>query len=223
MAIPSIAELLARVVVVLIAMDVHEFAHAYVAYRMGDTTARDTGRMTLNPFVNIHWLGFAMWVLIGFGILGTAPVNERRMRDPRWGMLAAVAAGPIANLLLAVVSAIPFFLGMEPQAFCPTGFIPTIPQILTAMVQWNLLLFLFNLLPIAPLDGWTILLKILPPDLAYRIARYQNEIAYAFIALILLSFVVPTLNIFGIIIGPPYNALDTALRARPGFPYFCFQ
>src|SRR5512143_4000598 len=93
-------------------MDIHEFAHAYVAYRMGDTTARDMGRMTLNPFVNINWIGFAMWVLIGFGILGLAPVVESRMRNGRWGMLAAVAAGPISNLLLAVIAAIPFMFGL---------------------------------------------------------------------------------------------------------------
>ncbi|HVO42081.1 MAG TPA: site-2 protease family protein, partial [Aggregatilineales bacterium] len=112
MALPSIATLLTRAIVLLIAMDVHEFAHAYVAFRMGDTTARDAGRMTLNPFVNLYWPGYLMGVLLGFGILGTAPVNEYRMRDRRWGLFFAVAAGPLANLLLAVIAAIPFRLGI---------------------------------------------------------------------------------------------------------------
>jgi len=208
--LPSIAELIARVIVILIAMDVHEFAHAYVAYRMGDTTARDAGRMTLNPFVNINWFGFLMWVAIGFGILGSAPVNEYRMRDRRWGMLAAVAAGPISNLLLAAVAAIPFWLGMRPDL--PAGIqagraalIPTIPQILTIMVYFNVLLFLFNLIPLFPLDGWTVLLKLLPPDMSYRLAPYAQFSSYLFFGLIFLSFA--RIDVLGAIIGPPFNFL----------------
>src|SRR5262245_58627049 len=100
-ATPSIAEIIVRIISFLIAMTVHEFAHAYVAYRMGDTTARDMGRMTLDPFVNINSMGFITAILIGFGVLGSAPVNERRMRNPRLGILLAVAAGPVSNLLLA--------------------------------------------------------------------------------------------------------------------------
>src|SRR5262249_54349716 len=135
-------------------MAVHEFAHAYAAYRMGDTTARDMGRMTLNPFVNINWMGFLMAIMIGFGFLGSAPVNESRMRDRRWGMLVAVAAGPISNLILAAICAIPFWFGLKVDFTGPRDFIPTPAAILTAMVQLNILLFLFNLIPLFPLDGW---------------------------------------------------------------------
>jgi Zn-dependent protease len=213
---PSIAELLTRVIAILIAMDIHEFAHAYVAYRMGDTTARDMGRMTLNPFVNINWLGFAMWVLIGFGILGSAPVSASRMRDRRWGLLAAVAAGPLANLLVAVIAAIPFQLGLRPgfagQNDLVSGFIPNANSILTAMVVWNVLLFLFNFLPLPPLDGWTVLLKLLPPDLSSQLARYEREATYAFFGLILLSFI--GVDILGYIFNPPLNFLLRLLLFR---------
>ncbi len=213
---PSIAELLTRVIVILIAMDVHEFAHAYVAYRMGDTTARDMGKMTLNPFVNINWFGFAMFVLVGFGILGSAPVTAARMRDRRWGLLAAVAAGPLSNLLLAIIAAIPFQLGLRPeltgQNDLVSGFIPNLNSVLYAMVWWNLLLFLLNFLPLPPLDGWTVLLKLLPPDLSYQLARYEREATYVFFGLILLSFI--GVNILGYVFGPPLIFLRNLLVFR---------
>lgn len=214
---PSIAELLTRVIVILIAMDVHEFAHAYVAYRMGDTTARDMGKMTLNPFVNINWIGFAMFVFVGFGILGSAPVSAARMRDRRWGLLAAVAAGPLSNLLLAIIAAIPFQLGLfVGQNDLVPGFIPSLDSVFYAMVYWNLLLFLFNLLPLPPLDGWTVLLKLLPPDLSYSLARYEREATFVFFGLILLSFMGGYIgfSILGAIFSPPMNFLLRLLLFR---------
>jgi len=205
--VPPIAELISRVIVVLIAMDVHEFAHAYVANRMGDSTARDMGKMTLNPFVNINWLGFAMFVLIGFGILGSAPVNEFRMRDRRWGMFAAVLAGPVSNLLLAAVCAIPFWLGLaQPEFFvAPKAIVPSLNEILTDAVYFNIILFVFNLLPMYPLDGWTILGKLLPADLRYQWERYRMYTYYAFWGLILLSFI--GINVLGTVIGQPIQLL----------------
>ncbi|MHB8625932.1 MAG: site-2 protease family protein [Aggregatilineales bacterium] len=215
--IPPIAQLISRVIVVLIAMDVHEFAHAYMANRMGDSTARDMGKMTLNPFVNINWLGFAMFVLIGFGILGSAPVNEFRMRDRRWGMFVAVLAGPVSNLLLAAICAIPFWLGLTQPEFgaLPRQFIPTINEILTDAVYFNIILFVFNLLPMFPLDGWTILGKLLPADLRYQWERYKMYTYYAFWGLILLSFI--GINVLGDLIGQPIQLLLTAFLT-PIFP-----
>jgi Zn-dependent protease len=193
-------------------MSVHEFAHNYVGDRMGDPTPRDTGRLTLNPFVHINWLGWLMFVVIGFGILGSAPISEERMRDRRWGFLAAVAAGPLSNLLLAMVCAIPFWLGMQPVSFFEMRqIIPTIQQFLYFMVVWNVLLFIFNLLPFFPFDGWHIVRKLLPPELAYTWEKYRNESSMLFFGLLILSFLGPSLginlNILGLIIGPPVNFL----------------
>jgi Zn-dependent protease len=203
----SIAELLANALVLLIAMTVHEFAHNYVGYKMGDPTPRDLGRLTLNPFVHINWFGWLMWVVVGFGILGSAPISEYRMRDRRWGYLAAVAAGPLSNLALAIISSIPFWLGLQPDFPGSGAFIPTLPQLLTVMVYLNLLLFLFNLLPFFPFDGWHILRKLLPPDLAYTLEKYQRESMYIFFGLILLSFLSPSLNFMSRIVGPPLSFL----------------
>ncbi len=215
---PTLSELILTAITFLIAMTVHEFAHAYVAYRMGDTTARDMGRMTLNPFVNINWYGMLMAIVIGFGFLGSAPVNEYRMRNRRWGMLAAVLAGPVSNLLLAIVCAIPFWLGMKFEFSSSNTYIPTIQSFFGRMVYLNLILFLFNLIPLYPLDGWTILLKLVPPETSYVLARYQRESMYIFYALIFLSFV--GVNVFLLVIGPPLNFLFNLLipfRAFAGF------
>ena len=94
-----------NLVVLGAAMTVHEFAHNFVAWKMGDEVPKLQGRLTLNPLVHINWIGWLMFAIIGFGILGSAPISPQRMRDPRKGFLAAVAAGPLSNLALAVVFA----------------------------------------------------------------------------------------------------------------------
>jgi Zn-dependent protease len=202
---PSLGEIVLRAITFLIAMSVHEFAHGYGAYLMGDTTARDMGRLTLNPFKNIDWFGFISAIVIGFGFLGWAPINEARMRNRRWGMVFAVLAGPVSNLILAVLCAIPFWFGLQPGFVGEKDFIPTFGAFMLRMVTMNIGMFLFNLLPLAPLDGWTIMLKLVPPEVAYKLARYQRESTYLFYALIFMSFV--GIPILGFIINPPYEFL----------------
>jgi Zn-dependent protease len=209
---------LAMVIIVLIAVVVHEYAHARVAFAMGDPTARDMGKMTLDPRANVNWLGFLMFVFIGFGPLGQVPVDERRMYNRRWGMLAAVAAGPFSNLLLAILFALPFLLNViSTQTLFSDLFrfqqerllIPPLSVFLYYAVQFNVLLFIFNLLPFFPLDGWTIVAKLLPPDLAYTWARFRNESTIALYAIIFLSFA--GINILGPVIIQPLTAITRAL------------
>jgi Zn-dependent protease len=204
----SIAEYVLRAITFLIAMAVHEFAHGFVADKMGDDTAKRAGRVSLNPFVNINWFGFLMAIIVGFGILGSAPVNEYRMRDRRWGMFFAVLAGPVSNLILAALCAIPFWFGMN-FAFGPgpRAFVPTLPEFFSRMVWMNLILFIFNLIPLAPLDGWTILLKLVPPELSITLSRYTRESMYILLALIFIPFLIPSLDILGQILYPPVFAL----------------
>jgi Zn-dependent protease len=195
-------ELLFRAIALLIGMTIHEFAHVYVAYRMGDNTGASQGRLTLNPLVHINPMGFIMGVLIGFGILGSAPINPYRMRNPRWGYLAAVAAGPAANLLVAIVFAIPlrFLINNPSSSF--------LIELLFSIIQLNVILALFNIIPLFPLDGWSIMYTLLPPDLADWWKRNQQMSYYVFLGLILLSFVAPAqFNILSILIGQPSIAL----------------
>ncbi len=190
--------LLIRAIALLIGMTIHEFAHVYVAYRMGDKTAADQGRLTLNPLVHINPIGFLMGVIIGFGFLGSAPINPYRMRNPRWGYLAAVAAGPISNLLIAVVFSIPFRL--NPQLIFGSSFLS---QLLFQIVFLNIILALFNIIPLFPLDGWSMMLSILPPDQARWWQANQQNSQYVFMLLILLSFIGGSFNILGVLISQP--------------------
>ena len=175
----------------LIGMTVHEFAHSYVAYLMGDPTPKEQGRLTLDPGVHIYWPGFIMFVLIGFGILGSAPVNPYRMKNPRWGYLAAVAAGPFSNLLLAILVGLLFRFLPDSVLFETTRFTIRLSEVgfsIYLFMTFNLFLFLFNLLPFQPLDGWSIVFTLLPPDQARWWQRNAQNTQYIFLGLILLSF-----------------------------------
>jgi len=199
--INSPEELIARLIALLIGMTIHEFAHNYVAYRMGDPVPAREGRLTLNPLVHINWLGFLMFALVGFGILGQAPISPYRMRNPRWGFLYAVAAGPISNLLIAVVFGL-IYRFLPPTAVM--GLNGFVGELFFTIVWFNLILFLFNLIPLFPLDGWHIVLSLLPPDLAYTWQRHQQTSQYLFFGVILLSFVLRgSMNPINLLITQP--------------------
>lgn len=162
----NIPEIVAVIIVLFFSMGFHEYAHCLMATWWGDTTPREMGRMTPNPLVHIYWPGFIMFLILGFGILGQAPVNPRRMRDPRWGSFWTSAAGPLSNLLFAIVAAVIFRFASEPLIRAViTGesvLAEFLWSLLTASIGVNVLLFIFNLLPFFPLDGWRMVLALLP-------------------------------------------------------------
>ncbi|MCC6735882.1 MAG: site-2 protease family protein [Bauldia sp.] len=185
--------LVANLIAVLIGMTVHEYAHCVVADLMGDPTPRSQGRLTLNPFVHIHWLGFIMFALIGFGMLGSAPVSPRRMQRPKLGAFLAISAGPIANLFVAAVFALLL------QALLPSFMSGTAPAflftVLQTVIQINIVLFLFNLLPFYPLDGWRIAETLLPLKAANWWSNNWQPSYFLFLGLILLSILPPSSGI----------------------------
>jgi Zn-dependent protease len=204
--------LIANLLVLLIGMTVHEFAHNYVGWKMGDPEPARQGRLTLNPLVHINWLGWLMFAIIGFGILGSAPISPYRMplENRRWRWLAAVAAGPFSNLLLASLFAIIIRL----IGFNTLLNLPEILQlILIQSVFLNVLLFFFNLLPLFPIDGWHIVHALLSPDLAEMWQRHAQTTQLIFFGLLLLSFVpIPGIpNVFSLLISEPTNQVVSFL------------
>ena len=174
-------------IALIVSMTFHEYAHAAVAKLSGDRTAELAGRLTLNPLAHVDPMGLLMVVLVGFGYARPVPVDPRNLRSPRADLWIA-AAGPLMNLLLAVV-VWNGFLALR-GADVRFAFLPGPVTFVALLVRVNLLLMLFNLIPLGPLDGHYILPHLLPEPAArwyrYHNARYGT---YALLGLILLSVV----------------------------------
>ena len=200
--------LISRIVVLLTAFSVHEFAHAWTANYFGDDTPRFNGRLTLNPLAHLDPMGSLMLIFAGFGWAKPVPVNPYVLRRRSESALMWVSlAGPLSNLLLAILGAIPFRLGWVSiiDTFMPTsGFLPSLPLFLYHWITINLVLMLFNLIPLAPLDGEKIADFFFPPSWADFLARIRP---YGPMILLLLfasgSFL--GFDILGLILGPPLN------------------
>ncbi|HYT76864.1 MAG TPA: site-2 protease family protein [Vicinamibacterales bacterium] len=172
--------------VLLISLTVHEAAHAWTADRLGDPTARVLGRVSLNPLVHIDPIGTVLLPLIAafshLPLIGWAkpvPVSFRNLRHPRRDFMMVAAAGPVSNLLQAVVAAmiLRLFAGFASGGQTPAS---TLTGVLYLAVEINLLLAFFNLIPVPPLDGGNVMLGLLPPRAA---ATYSRLRQYGFIVL----------------------------------------
>jgi Zn-dependent protease len=157
----------------------HEASHAFTADRLGDGTARMMGRVTLNPLRHLDPLGSILLLIVGFGWGKPVPVNPMRLRHgPETGRAMVAAAGPLMNLAIAVLAALPFQLGLiEWDLRGPVsswGVEQYASLYLGSLIVINVLLAVFNLLPIAPLDGFAVALGILPRDMARSFARLEK-------------------------------------------------
>lgn len=176
---------------ILVAVTIHEFAHALIADRLGDSTARLLGRLSLNPIVHLDPLGTILFIVAGFGWAKPVPVNPRNFANWRQGMVLVAAAGPLANVTLVFILGLLFQLGIIDAS-------TLLARIVYATIQINAILAIFNLLPIPPLDGSKILSGLLPP--AQAIA-YDRMAAYGPVLLLLLLILVPGV-ISGLVLPP---------------------
>lgn len=174
----------------LLALTVHEFAHGYIAYRLGDPTAKNLGRLTLNPLKHLDPIGTIAFFFIKFGWAKPVPVNPAYFKNPKKDMLWVALAGPATNLCLAVVSAIAtkfiwILASTIPYSSLAEAFLVPLNGMLIASVWINLVLCIFNFLPIPPLDGSRILTGLLPDNLARSYLKVER---YGFIIILLLAF-----------------------------------
>lgn len=182
--------IIAFIVTAILAFAYHEFAHAIVADRLGDDTPRSYGRISLNPIVHLDLFGIIMLLLTGFGWAST-PVNPYNFRGNRRVSHALVAvAGPIANLTMAAIFAFPLRFQLV-NTFQEGIFLPSAGQFCTIGMAINLLLFAFNLIPIPPLDGFTILIGLVPAEMAYRLEPIRQ---YGQIILLVTIFLLPRIG-----------------------------
>lgn len=193
---PSIEQLLGSVIALVVGLTFHEFSHALLADSLGDHRPRAMGRLTLNPLPHIDPLGAIMLVLAGFGWAKPVMVNPAALRNGRMGLAMVAAAGPIANVVVAVVAAVLFrLLAMTGQEF---GFVGTT---LAWVVLLNMVLAIFNFVPIPPLDGYNVALAFLPPRQAMLLRRYGHYGIYVLLILLLLNISGSPIDPLGWILG----------------------
>lgn len=155
----SLELILFRFLAIVPAFTLHELGHALTATWLGDPTPRWRGRLTLNPLAHVDWIGMLLLLVVGFGWAKPVEVNPSNFRNPRWGMMLVTAAGPLANIVLAIAGAIGLFWSFPAAIAVWDG---AIVQFLYIFVQINIVLVVFNLLPVPPLDGSHIMAALFP-------------------------------------------------------------
>ncbi|MCY3826680.1 MAG: site-2 protease family protein [Candidatus Dadabacteria bacterium] len=167
--------LIILVPVILFSLTIHEYAHALVAYRLGDDTAKRQGRLSLNPLVHLDVLGTLLLFIVHFGWAKPVPVDPRNFRNPKKDMLMVAIAGPISNILTAIAAAVILKALFENFAAIPPG---SGADVAARMLVWfmyiGIVLAVFNMIPVPPLDGSRVLYGLLPDSLAYRYARFET-------------------------------------------------
>jgi Zn-dependent protease len=201
-------------IMLLVGLPVHEFSHALAAFRLGDGTAKLFGRLTLNPLAHFDPVGGSLLALtfigsaatgtpIGFGWAKPTPVNPLNLEGGRRGEAIVAAAGPVSNLILAIAGAIPLrFMYANPHLI---GQFTLVAMVLDLFVQINILLMIFNLIPIPPLDGSKVLFAFLDRRTEYQIRPILEQ--YGFFILFALLFLPPGNSIGGRIILPILQAV----------------
>jgi Zn-dependent protease len=187
----------------LFALTFHELAHGYVAWNLGDPTAKNAGRLTMNPLKHLDPLGVIAFIIMKIGWAKPVPVDPRYFKDPQKGMLLVALAGPAANIVTAVVSAI-LVKGLIMMPIIPMYILKPIVGMLVASVWINIMLAVFNCLPIPPLDGSKVLMGLLPPNAARSYAKMEP---FGFILLLILFYA----GIIGKVIMPIISYANTLL------------
>lgn len=199
--LPGLPELISRAIILLVALPIHELAHAVTAVQLGDDTPRRMGRLTLNPLAHLDVLGSLLIFFAGFGWAKPVQVNPYNLRSgASMGMAVVAAAGPLANLVLAVLAALPLRFGLLDAAGSFAR------GVAVDFIFINIVLLLFNLIPIAPLDGSKILRAFAPPGMDRLFMQMDQWGPFLLMALLFLGR-----GVLGVLIGGPATAIFRAL------------
>lgn len=232
----SLSAFITRIVALIVAITVHEFAHSLAATELGDPTSKNQGRLTLNPLAHLDPIGSLMILVARFGWGKPVPVNPYMLRtDPTVGMALVSLAGPASNIVTALVFALPLRLGWLSAGklvsivesivsmFPPPmhgmveaqGILTWFVGLMVSIIIINLVLAIFNMIPLAPLDGYKVALAVLPYDFANQLRQYETYGPIILMLLIFLPTLIPGVNFLGTIMGPPINFMFSLLTGIP--------
>ena len=173
-----LTNILLSIIPALICITLHELSHGFVAYKLGDTTAKDAGRLTLNPIKHLDIMGILMMVVFHFGWAKPVPVNMYRFKNPKQGMAITAVAGPLMNVLITIV-----FLFLYGLLFRPLGEHNYLREMIYLTAYLSISFAIFNIIPISPLDGSKVLFSVLPSERYDQLMRYER---YGMILLLVL-------------------------------------
>jgi len=182
-----LTDMLISVIPALICITLHELSHGFVAYLMGDTTAKDAGRLTLNPIRHIDIFGLLMMIVFRFGWAKPVPVDMRRFKNPKTGMAICAAAGPLSNLILTCVLLLVYGFVYIPLAEAGTQWAGILLETISITAYLSLTLAIFNILPISPLDGSKVLFAFLKKEHYYKLMHYERYGMIILFAILMIS------------------------------------
>ena len=199
---------LVRAMVLVTAIPLHECAHAWVSDKLGDPTARNLGRLSLNPMAHLDIIGSVLMLFTGFGWAKPVPVMSRNFKNVKKGMVLSALAGPAANILLALLCMLLYKLWcfvLYPMLAVQFSVAQAIATILYIMCILNINLAVFNLIPVPPLDGSRLVTALLPARLYYKVMQYERYIILALFVILFVGILDVPLSFLR---GAVYNFLD---------------
>ncbi|MFE8697828.1 site-2 protease family protein [Cytobacillus sp. FJAT-53684] len=204
----SLKEIPYVAITLMVAFTIHEFAHAFVAYKFGDPTAQKQGRLTLNPIQHLDPIGTILIFIAGFGWARPVPVNRYFFKNPRLAGILVSVAGPISNLLMAMLGFLIWYamLGMGVAA----GMSASVQVFFNIFIHLNLVLFVFNLLPFPPLDGYRIVEDLVPARIRPKLTQFEAYGSVIFLILVITPLDQYTIQpIFDTVLPVLADGLDT--------------
>ena len=187
----EISQLILTAIAALVALTIHEYAHGYVAYRLGDGTARSLGRLSLNPIKHLDPFGVICMVLFHFGWAKPVPINPGNFKNPRKGFAITAMAGPATNIVVGFFTAFLYLLCLSFARLTNIAFLDSLQINLIRFLYYffsvNIGLGIFNLIPVPPFDGSRMLNVILPDRLYFKVMRYERQIYWGVIAWLFLG------------------------------------